>query len=124
MKKSKEYAVDILAFYNSNMHKEDLKKLVMDYVVKEVFAKLTDEMQEIAKARNCNNDICLEAIMLEQIDKWKAIVRKVNKEVPMLREDGFLKALQSVGLYEHTHNIKLEQFIDNKLSENEERTQA
>lgn len=117
MKKSKEYAVDILAFYNSNMHKEDLKKLVMDYVLKEVFAKLTDEMQEIAEARKCTNDICLEAIILEQIDKWKAIVRKVNKEVPMLREDGFLRALQSVGLFEHTHNIKLEQFIDKKLEE-------
>lgn len=96
MKKPKEYAVEILAFYNSNMHKEDLKKLVMDYVVKEVFAKLTDEMQEIAKARNCTNNICLEAIILEQMNKWKAIVRKVNKEVPMLREDGFLKAIPSI----------------------------
>jgi len=124
MKKAKEYADELLAYYEYNKDKDDLKKLVMDYVVKNIFAKLIDEMQDIANARRCNNDMCLEAIILEQIDKWKAIVRKVNKEVPMLREDGFLKALQSVGLYEHTHNIKLEQFIDNKLSENEERTQA
>lgn len=121
MKKAKEYADELLAYYEYNKDKDDLKKLVMDYVVKNIFAKLIDEMQDIANARRCNNDMCLEAIILEQINKWTSITRKVNKVAPMLNEDGFLRVLQSEGVFEHTHKIKLERFTDNKLAD-EKRT--
>lgn len=117
MKKAKEYADELLAYYEYNKDKDDLKKLVMDYVVKNIFAKLVDEMQDIANSRNCNNDICIEAIMLEQINKWKSIVRKVNKVAPLLNENGFLNVMQSEGLYEHTEKVKKQAFIENKLAE-------
>ena len=88
MKKSKEYAKEIVETYINENEKAALSKA--DGIVKQLFI----EEGEIRTARKVTNYAPMLAILKEQHLKWVSICRHVNKEVLLLNERAFLDVIQ------------------------------
>lgn len=88
MKKSKEYAKEIVETYINENEKAALSKAAG--IVKQLFI----EEGEIRTARKVTNYAPMLAILKEQHLKWVSICRHVNKEVLLLNERAFLDVIQ------------------------------
>ena len=82
MKKAKEYAEEFLAEFSkypkgSDIPIPELERLV-DFTNRKILEML-DEISEIIKMRNAKFERALFPIYKEQVGKWKAICRLVNK---------------------------------------------
>lgn len=81
----------------ADLYREDLSdpKKALD----KVFFGLIHEMQALIKQRNIKTDQGLHGVVKEIINKWKAFVRIINADGPVLNPDGFEAVLEShVGL--------------------------
>jgi hypothetical protein len=89
MKKSKEYSKDIIEAYILG------NQLAVSNKVVDTIKSIWAEVFELKNTRNAKTDSAIIAILKEQNQKWKSICNKVNKEVPLLKEDGFLHFMQN-----------------------------
>lgn len=88
MKKAKEYATEIIEVYVEKDAAEAVKKAAQS--IRDLF----NEVEEIQKARSIRNYGPMLSVLKEQHLKWVAICRSVNKEIPLLRENGFLDVIK------------------------------
>lgn len=88
MKKSKEYAKEILDTYIEKNQADALTKAAS--IVKELFA----ECKEIEKQRKITAYPAMLNVLKEQHIKWLSISRKVNAEVILLNENAFLEVIE------------------------------
>lgn len=82
--KAKEYADKLL---NEKVETEEEISHRVYLIAKEFMQEVFD----LCKARNSTSDSCLISVIKEQIDKWAAFARIVNKRASfeVIKEDGF-----------------------------------
>lgn len=84
MKRAKEYAKEIIeTFINGD------KDSAINKASETIKLLAVDELNEIKTQRKVAIDTGLIGIFREQNNKWKSIVRHVNKEIEILEENGF-----------------------------------
>ncbi len=84
----------------ADLYRESLSN--PDKAIENVFTGLMSEMQAMIKQRNVKSNDAMHGVIREIIQKWKAFVRIINADGPVLNPDGFKPVLEEYIGYEIT----------------------